>query len=127
MIANVIAREVENGSVGGTLNVESGGEVKIHSGYVVGGCCDSFITDRDGIQRSEVRANINRWVWENRGSANNVGFWMDSETGYLYIDFVDVIADFRTAIETARDRGEIAIWDGLQGVEVRTADALTTA
>lgn len=47
-------------------------------------------------------------VW-NTGAA--VGGWIDKETGLVYVDPVDVIADLSAALSLGKERGEIAIYD----------------
>ena len=51
-----------------------------------------------------------------------VGSWVDSATGTLYLDVVEVFGrdDIAEAIEAGRDRNQIAIWDAGRGEEIAT-------
>ena len=51
-----------------------------------------------------------------------VGSWVDSDTGTLYLDVVEVFAreDIADAIAAGRDRNQIAIWDAGRGEEIAT-------
>ncbi|WIC88981.1 hypothetical protein SEA_SHAGRAT_114 [Rhodococcus phage Shagrat] len=49
------------------------------------------------------------------------GIWQDSETGLVYVDTVKVV-DRWEAIEIAKSRGEIAVWDFEIG-EIRISDS----
>lgn len=51
-----------------------------------------------------------------------VGVWTDTTTGIVYIDPVDHVSDYDSAIELAKDRGELAIWDAFKGEEIYLAD-----
>jgi hypothetical protein len=50
---------------------------------------------------------------------NALGTWVDTETGVAYVDQVQLFSDKRTALGVAASRNELAIWDGLEGAEVR--------
>lgn len=47
------------------------------------------------------------------------GAWRDSETGTVYLDTVATFETLREAIDFARERGEIAIFDLIAGDEIR--------
>jgi len=51
-----------------------------------------------------------------------VGSWVDSDTGTLYLDVVEVFAreEIAEAIAAGRDRDQIAIWDAGRGEEIAT-------
>lgn len=51
-----------------------------------------------------------------------VGSWVDSRTGTLYLDVVEIFAreDIADAIAAGRDRNQIAIWDAGRGEEIAT-------
>lgn len=46
------------------------------------------------------------------------GRWTDPDTGIVYWDAVEVIADRLDALSAAHDRGELAIWDAARGESV---------
>ncbi len=54
------------------------------------------------------------------------GRWTDPDTGTVYWDAVEVIADQGTALDVAAARGEIAVWDAANGREIATRDAFRT-
>lgn len=46
-----------------------------------------------------------------------LGLWRD-ERGRLWVDTVDLYENERDALRVARERGELAIWDGIEGREI---------
>lgn len=48
-----------------------------------------------------------------------LGRWTDFEDGSIYWDEVELIDNLLDAGNTARERGELAIWDNLNGKEIR--------
>jgi hypothetical protein len=53
------------------------------------------------------------------GTETAVGFWIDSNTGTLYVDKVTVVSTLADALNEAAARGELAIWDMDLGREIR--------
>lgn len=53
------------------------------------------------------------------GVSHLIGVWTDHETGTVYIDPVEHIADYETAVAHATQRGELAIWDAREDREIR--------
>jgi hypothetical protein len=49
--------------------------------------------------------------------ADGVGTWVDA--GNVYVDAIDTFRYVPTALEVARERGELAIWDAYRQEEIR--------
>jgi len=47
------------------------------------------------------------------------GVWTDTESGKVYVDFVEHVIGREDAIKRAREREEIAIWDLFNEREIR--------
>lgn len=47
------------------------------------------------------------------------GAWRDSETGRDYVEPIQILTDRATALTVAAERGELAIYDLTNGVEIR--------
>lgn len=88
----------------------------VHSGrFAVGGA---------GLEGSRVfvRSNndvgaITRAIVAMRAQSDLVGLWRD-ERGRLWVDTVDLYEHEHDALRVARERGELAIWDGIEGREI---------
>lgn len=83
-------------------------------GYFVGGggrelVYDSFVT----LDGPEVAAYVAACP------TDYVGWWMDSETGKIHIDWVDWTGSRSGAHWLGRQRGEIAIYDIANAKEIR--------
>lgn len=52
------------------------------------------------------------------------GVWTDSD-GSVYVDYVEHVDTLSAALSKARERGELAIWDMRNGVEIRVTDDVT--
>lgn len=89
----------------------------VHSGrFAVGGA---------GLEGSRVfvRSNndvgaITRAIVAMRAQSDLVGLWRD-ERGRLWVDAVSVYPSINVAMFIARERGELAIWDGIIGAEIK--------
>src|SRR5881628_472523 len=84
------------------------------TGYYVGGVRPSLVvSDATLIDRGEV-------AWFVGGTdARYFGVWKDTETGMIYIDASDHVDNRQDALYLATERGEIAVWDIANGVEIR--------
>lgn len=102
---------------GGT--VDRTGELATHeTGYYVGGLFTPLVFDSaDEVDRGEIA-----W-WVGNHYANHYGVWTDSETGKVYIDAVTYLMTESYALLAGRERGELAIWDVKNGVEIRCEEA----
>jgi hypothetical protein len=100
------------GDGGGGTRDKDGATVVLGSGYVVGGKVPTMVGCTIGDLKDWIEANPSDFY----------GSWMDSETGKIHYDAVDVIEDRDEAIRLGIKRGEIAIWDAGAGEEIRLAD-----
>ena len=77
--------------------------------------CAVAIADSLILETVDVDA-IAEYV-ESHDSGPYWGIWQDSETGLVYVDTVEIMPTEK-AIEIAKSRGEIAVWDFEKG-EIR--------
>jgi hypothetical protein len=91
-------------------------------GYVVGGVTPSLVVPVPKNEAGRIARVEQVAAWLDKNSHDAYGSWLDTETGLVHIDAVDVVTDLNAAIALGRERGEIAIWDGVNAVEVRIHD-----
>ncbi|WP_029090044.1 hypothetical protein [Brevibacterium album] len=94
-------------------------------GYVVGGLVPSIVLAEPDqwlpdVQDAVARILSDLIVTETVAAAQAVGVWRDSDTGLVYVDASSIIADREDALAVARERGELAVWDRVNGREIRT-------
>ncbi len=53
------------------------------------------------------------------GDVQTVGSWLDTTDGTVYLDYGSTTDDMAQALDIARKRGEIAIWDSVANREIR--------
>lgn len=100
----------------GTVNVADSGVLPTE-GYYVGGKAPSLVFKGvDEIDRGELA-----W-WVGSNPSDYYGVWVDTEDGKIYFDAVTHMLYQGTALDLARIRNEIAVWDIANGAEVRLAD-----
>lgn len=110
-IAEVLVDMAKTGEDG---TVSAYGEPLPESGYYVGGKVPSLVFN--GISRVD-RGEVGWWIGTN--PSRFYGVWVDSDTGKIYFDAVDHMKTERYALMAGRKRGEIAVWDIANGVEIR--------
>lgn len=102
---------------GGTFdyngNVADTGDV-----YVVGGVYPSLTLRLGGAVSPGDIQQVTAWVYNNRSTF--YGSWMDD--GVCYIDAVDLVRDQLSAVVLGKERGEKAIWDGVNGRDMVLAN-----
>lgn len=98
----------------------SGGTVALNglplpvTGFYVGGSVDSLIFDSVSVMNADEIAKFTQ-----SAPSAYVGWWVDDETGKVYVDAVDWFANEYEAARVARKRHEIAIWDIARERELR--------
>lgn len=104
---------------GGTFDARTGNVVEVTEGFVVGGA-GGFVARTvsvDGDVAGAIASFVQRIPSRLGGEKiHNVGTWIDG--GIVFIDTVEVIKNRTTAILVAAERGELAIWDAANGVEI---------
>lgn len=106
------SRELTHAIAGAARQDIEGGTVALNglplpsAGYYVGGAGPSLVFDSFAVVDGP---EIARFV-ESAPSAY-VGWWVDSETGKIYIDAVEWYANEFTATAIAQVRHELAVWD----------------
>lgn len=84
------------------------------TGYYIGGIFPPLVFDSvETVDRGEIA-----W-WIGTHPANLYGVWTDDETGKVYVDATQWAITRRNAIEVGRERGELAVWDIRNNVEIR--------
>lgn len=111
-IVTTVGHTIPDAPQGGTVRLSD--EPLPSSGYWVGGggqelIYDSLVT----LRGSEVRAFVAACP------TDYVGWWVDSETGRIHLDWVDWTGSRTGAHWLGRQRGEIAIWDIANAKEIR--------
>mgnify|MGYP005725420871 CR=1 FL=1 len=83
--------------------------------YVVGG--------REVYKSKKInKASVTRALNKNKSgfkSYDTIGGWHDEDTGTYYLDFGKVFTNKKKALEVAKKRKEIAIWDTKEEKEIR--------
>jgi hypothetical protein len=118
---------------GATVDIESGTTVS-REGYVV--ALGAEYTWKMHTTNQDVRTRFNScgglldWVTQYVEHAVTwisdfpvfapvyVGSWIDENTDTLYLDLVEIVSDRDSAIKLARRRGELAIFDNTNGVDI---------
>lgn len=107
------------------LREDGGFTYNEHSGALVTeGFAFSEVKGAERIYDHEVTpAAIMAFIIANdkalRSPENNVGGWVDTQTGLVYLDVSTVISDRTTAEERARSANQLAIYDLSTGTEIR--------
>lgn len=116
---NTIADELWSNQLGATVTLDG---TQPTTGYVLADGKTGALIDPIGIH------GVRTWVRDAvLDGATAFGVWTDSESGQVWYDRVEVVADRRHALELGAARGEIAIWDIAANDEIRVADALAHA
>lgn len=103
---------------GGTLSLT--GDPLPTEGYLVGGIVSPLILDPlDSPQEQTDQVESFVSYLAQTGLARLVGWWTDSETGKVWVDGVSHHATEYRAVSLGRGRREIAIFDIVQGRELR--------
>jgi hypothetical protein len=131
-VSTLIAETVLNG--GATVDIESGTTIT-RSGYVVAlGSEFTWKMHFNGNLAASTRmldsAGVLPWVTQYVEQAATwiesfgdfapvyVGAWIDDNTNTLYLDLVEILSDRNAAIKLATRRGELAIFDNTNGVDI---------
>lgn len=94
----------------GGITLLGGREFTPKTGFIVGGVTPTIIVDAD--KDAMVRAICTHMVNDHP----MVGTWLND--GKIHVDAVEWIEDRERALEVAKERGEIAIWDCAETKEV---------
>lgn len=115
----VMARAGEDGTVDSFVPLDGteADELPL-TGFWVGGIRPSLvINDVSELDRGEL-------AWFIGGTeAQYFGVWTDTEDGKIYFDAVTHVTTRRHALQLGAERGEIAVWDILNGEEIRVKGA----
>lgn len=88
----------------------------VTSGFVVGGRWGAIVIE-PGADCRQARESAFEAV--RASGAPVVGWWLDTETGRVWVEAVDVVDTRPKALALAQARGELAIYDLSTEVEVR--------
>lgn len=95
------------------------------SGYMVGGVTPSVILD-PGTTLPRLILDLLHFYQRNQEHLDKdglfLGTWVDPETGKIYLDVSQRVADLEEALKIGDLRGEIAIWDVINGQEISVQD-----
>ena len=84
------------------------GVIALMEGYVVGGEVKALTIDNSNPRWWKITM-IERWLDKLPIGQRLVGSWVDGNT--LYVDAVRIVKDEAVAINLAKQRGEVAIYD----------------
>ena len=91
--------------------------------YIVGGIATLVIPARLAYyEPARNRRVVTEWLHGNT-HAETLGYWIDAETGDIYLDAGDTYGYEGQALSVARQRGELAIWDRVENREIRVDTA----
>jgi hypothetical protein len=89
-------------------------------GYVVGNNqCSVIIENYGNNGLPELEQALQSLDNNTNGDNDTVGFWLDKNTGTLYIDAVVICPTLAEAMNLGAANGELAIWDADLGREIR--------
>lgn len=108
-IAHAVANATEGLGEGRTVYVKGIAPRR----YIVGGYLPSLIFPI-GAAVGHVRKRVRAWVGDSARRAETLGMWEDK--GTVYVDLGTMYYSLDVALEVARDRGELAIYDREEGV-----------
>ena len=83
---------------------------------------EGYVVGLEGIVDPALHSiDVPNWVYRMIQIHPGVyfGVWQDSETGKVYYDAVEIYEDLQEALRAGHSRGEIAIWDLANAVEIR--------
>lgn len=106
---------------GATLHLPSGEYDRYTTGYYVGGYAKAVTFPLEGSTVADyVLAAIDVISSVPAGKrTGNLGSWIDTETGTVWIDASEHYTDRTEAMRVAAERGELAIWDIANAEEIR--------
>lgn len=115
-VDHVYKRQVRSTIVhgGGTFTVNGYLEHVPESGYMVGGLIDSLVFSPKGLYESEIAQIFMQYqarIPQTISDSVYFGSWIDTETGLWHLDASEHYDNVDDASITARERGELAIWD----------------
>jgi hypothetical protein len=84
------------------------------SGYCVGGAMPGEVVE-NFKNETDLAERITMFMVTHEGDLLHgkgyaLGTWIDPETGWVDLDVSNVVADYRTAMKLAKQRGEVAIY-----------------
>jgi hypothetical protein len=90
------------------------------TGFMVGGLVSEEIVKVDEF----LRDNVVGFIWlhlNNLTETNNryVGAWVNTDTGNVHLDISERWTTYSEAMQAARMRGELAVWDLQYEKEIR--------
>ena len=93
-----------------------------NTGYVVGGVVPALAT----VNGPTVWEDVNAWVTEHlqlvaATAGYRFGAWVNPADGVLWLDVVEIVHEADKAVRLGRERGEIAVWDIRNGVDILTS------
>ena len=108
-----------------------------NAGYVVGGVVPALAVlspvALDGLPESartreldDLRSRVAGWVTEHlqlvaATAGYRFGAWVNPADGVLWLDVVEIVHEADKAVRLGRERGEIAVWDIRNGVDILTS------
>lgn len=104
---------------GMTLSTETGTE-DVPLGFVVGGLVPELKVYSDA-DTAELYSELSGWLAQYRDRVPYIGSWLNTETGIVHYDAVEIYDDIETAMAKARERNELAIYDMVLGQEYRVS------
>lgn len=94
--------------------------------YVVGGGCETLIIPPTMCGATNIFELVDRWLADNAHcSAPLVGVWADTDNDSIHVDMSTLVYGLSDALALATARGEKAIWDMRNGVEIKVPSGIT--
>ena len=122
--AQAIAGLIMESPSGGTVSIGGAGEnvelltdpVDYPARYVIGGACQSEIIPERYVTLWGSHVWLQVAALLVRASTPYVGWWQSD--GHVFVDSLTFSNDLIRAQELATNRGELAIWDSVDGCEI---------
>ena len=109
---------LSNARSGYSVNIQG---VEPRCGYMVGGIVQPLVYQNTAsVNVHEVSSWIKAYINANNSDKNIFfGIWRNPENNQVFIDVSQQISDLDLALEVARNRGEIAIYDIANKCDIR--------
>jgi len=108
---------------GTTVSVRAKAFLPFIDGYSVGGVGTTLVLASapppNFLAEAAAYGSLVGWLKDLPEGTRHVGAWLYE--GEYHFDVVDIFTDIDTAIKIAKERGEIAIWDGYRQDEIQLA------
>jgi hypothetical protein len=114
-LTKLLVTQMDRGSEGGTFT-RDGEYAMVSRGYWVGGGAKTLIVNPK-LERKIAFNDIWHWLNDLPKEVRFIGWWL--YRGKYYFDATELVIEKDEALRLAKERGEFAIWDIMNGEEIK--------